>query len=121
MIVTGSALFTDAGMWEAVVNRLNEFPEVTYQARSDSGTELIVNFEADDHAALEALCDRLKQAIPQIVEIAHMYINFEEEIEKIEAGEMPRSSLVEPKHHGPADPPPLQAAQRPDETEAESS
>ena len=89
MIVTGSALFIEAGTWDAVLDRLKEFPEVTYQARSDSGTELIVNFEADDHAALEALCDRLKQAIPQIVEIAHLYVNFEEEIENMEADTVP--------------------------------
>ncbi len=85
MIITGSALFVESGTWETVVERLKEFREVTYQARSESGAELIVNFETDDQAALEALCDRLKEAIPQVVEIAHVYVNFEEEIEKMEA------------------------------------
>ncbi|MBI5570117.1 MAG: hypothetical protein HY914_09240 [Desulfomonile tiedjei] len=121
MIVTGSALFIQAGMWETVLARLKEFPEVTYQARSDSGAELIVNFEADDHAALEALCDRVKHAIPEIIEIAHMYINFEEEIEKIAAGAIPMSALEEASTGNLSDASSLPVAQRPDETEAESS
>ncbi len=83
MVITGSALFIQPGSYETVLERLKEFPQVTYQTASESRTELIINLEAEDQGALEDLCNRLKEEIPQIVDINHLYINFEEEVEKI--------------------------------------
>jgi hypothetical protein len=83
MVITGSALFIKPGSYEEVLERLKEFPEVTFQVASESRTELVVNLEEENQGALEALCDRLKEAIPQIVDINHLYVNFEDEVEKM--------------------------------------
>jgi len=81
MIITGSALFIEPGTEKPVLEALARFPEVTFQAKSDSGSELVVNLEAGDHQALDLLCARLSEAIPQIVDITHLYVHFGDEIE----------------------------------------
>lgn len=86
MIITGSALFIEPGTSDSVRERLASFSEVTFHVQSDSGTELVINVEAEDQDALERLCQDLKERIPEIVEVAHFYVNFEEEIEKIKSG-----------------------------------
>jgi nitrate reductase NapAB chaperone NapD len=83
MIITGSALFVVPGTQEKVLEKLREFPEVTFQAKSEAGSELVVTMEADDHGALEALCNFLKEQIPEIIDVTHIYVNFEEEVEKM--------------------------------------
>ncbi len=40
---------------------------------------------------------RLKEAIPEIIEIAHVYVNFEDEIEKIKSGKIDKRQLAKPK------------------------
>jgi nitrate reductase NapAB chaperone NapD len=97
MVITGSALLIQPGSDAAVLERLKQFPEVTFHVKSESGTELVVNFEAEDHASLERLCSRLKDAIPEIIEIAHVYVNFEEEIEKFKSGKIDKQSLNKPR------------------------
>lgn len=97
MVITGSALLIQPGADTAVLERLRQFPEVTFHVKSESGTELVVNFEAEDHDSLERLCSRLKEAIPEIIEIAHVYVNFEEEIEKIKSGKIDKRSFKKPK------------------------
>jgi hypothetical protein len=86
MVITGSALFIEPGSYESVLKQLEEFPEVTYQVVSATGTELVVNLEAESQGELEDLCDRLKSRIRDILEITHMYINFEDEVDKIISG-----------------------------------
>lgn len=83
MVITGSALFIEPGSYETVLERLKEFPEVTYRVASDSLTELVVNLEAESQDELENLCDRLKEEIPEVIDITHLYVNFEEEVEKL--------------------------------------
>ena len=83
MVITGSAILIEKGSEQRVLERLKDFPEVTFHAASASGTELVVNFEAEGHDVLERLCDRLKNEISQIVDITHLYVNFEEEVEKM--------------------------------------
>jgi len=83
MVITGSALFIEPGSYQTVVERLKEFPQVTYQTASDSKTEIVINLEAENQDALEELCGRLKDNIPELVDITHLYINFEEEVDKI--------------------------------------
>lgn len=97
MVITGSALMIEPGSDTTVLERLKQFPEVTFQVKSESGTELVVNLEAEDHDSLERLCGKLKESIPEIIEIAHVYMNFEEEIEKIQSGKIDRRSLSKPK------------------------
>lgn len=88
MIITGSALFIEPGTHEQVIAKLRPFPEVTFQAKSETGTELVVNLEAEDQGALVRLCDALRDHIPEIIDVTHIYVNFEEEIEKMVAGEI---------------------------------
>ena len=97
MVITGSALLIQPGSDAAVLERLKQFPEVTFHVESESGTELVVNFEAEDHDSLERVCSRLKEAIPEVIEIAHVYVNFEDEIEKIKSGKIDKRSLIKPK------------------------
>lgn len=97
MVITGSALLIKPGSDEKVLERLKDFPEVTFHVKSASGLELVVNLEAEDTEVLEQLCKHLRESIPEIVDIAHVYVNFEEEIEKIEAGKVDKTKLRKPK------------------------
>jgi len=87
VIITGSAILIEPGSDDEVLRALEGFPEVTFQVKSESGAELVVNFEADDHEALGGICERLKEQSPQIIDITHIYVNFEEEVEKALSGE----------------------------------
>lgn len=86
MVITGSAILIEPGSDDEVLRALEGFPEVTFQVKSEAGTELVVNFEADDNEALEGICEKLKDRIPQIIDITHIYVNFEEEVEKALSG-----------------------------------
>jgi hypothetical protein len=96
MVITGSILLIDQGSDDEVLKGLIDFTEVTYHVQSPEGTELVVNLEAEDQGALEELCFRLKAEIPHIVEVAHVYVNFEDEIEKIKACEAESETLFKP-------------------------
>ena len=87
MVITGSVILIEPDSDREVVQSLEGFPEVTFQVKSESGTELVVNCEARDHEALEGLCERLRAQIHQIIDITHIYVNFDEEVEKTLSGE----------------------------------
>ena len=84
MVITGSAILIRPGSADAVLEQLKKFPSVTFHVQSESGTELIVNLEAEGLMELENLCRELKDLMPDIIDITHIYVNFEEEIEKPE-------------------------------------
>jgi hypothetical protein len=86
MIITGSDIMVRLGTDKAVEKKLEAFPQVTFHGKSNSGTDLIVNFECGDQEELENLCRTIRDSIPEIVDIGHIYINFEDEIEKIKGG-----------------------------------
>lgn len=96
MVITGSILLIEPGSDDRVLQCLKDFPEVTYHVQSPEGTELVVNLEAEDQGALDELCSRLKTEIPHIVEVAHVCVNFEEEIEKIRSGAVDGSKMFQP-------------------------
>jgi nitrate reductase NapAB chaperone NapD len=85
MVITGSAIMVRSGTDLDVQRKLKSFPQVTYHGKSDSGMDLIVNLEADSHDELEELCQQIKDSIPEIIDIGHICINFEDEIEKIQS------------------------------------
>ncbi len=87
VVITGSVILIEPDSDREVLQALEGFPEVTFQVKSESGTELVVNFEANDHEALEGICEKLKEQIHQIIDITHIYMNFEEEVEKALSGE----------------------------------
>ncbi len=86
-MITGSVILIEPDSDQEVLQALEGFPEVTFHAKSNSGTELVVNFEADDPKALEDLCERLKKRIHPIIDVTHIYVNFEEEVAKLSSGE----------------------------------
>lgn len=96
MVITGSALFVEAGSGRRVIERLKLYDGVTFHVSSDSETELVVNLEADDMDELEKLCSQLKQDIREIVDITHIYVNFEDEIKNTEPGVPEEEKSVEP-------------------------
>jgi nitrate reductase NapAB chaperone NapD len=83
LIITGSAIFVNPGDSQTVLERLREFPEITFQVCSENGSELIVNFEAQNQDELDELCRHLRMAVPEIIDIGHVYINFEDEVEQM--------------------------------------
>jgi nitrate reductase NapAB chaperone NapD len=83
MIITGSALFVEPGGHDIVLAKLEAFPEVTFHVKSECGTQLIVNLEAENHGELEELCTRLNSEIDEIIEIGHFYASVEEEVAKL--------------------------------------
>lgn len=83
MVITGSAIFVNPQDSGLVTSRLSEFNQITFQVASESGSELIVNFEAENQDELDKFCRYLRAEIPEIIDIGHIYINFEEEIEQL--------------------------------------
>lgn len=81
MVITGSAIFVNPRNSVHVQERLREFREITFHVCSSCGSELIVNFEVENQTALEKFCSHLKTRIPEIIDIGHIYINFEEEVD----------------------------------------
>jgi nitrate reductase NapAB chaperone NapD len=81
LVITGSAIFVRPQDNEYVMKRLREFPQITFHVSSQNGSELIVNFEAENQDTLEKFCLHLRCSIPEIIDIGHIYLNFEEEID----------------------------------------
>lgn len=100
MIITGSALFIKRESYDDVLEGLKLFPEVTFHAASDSHGALVITIEANDHYDLERLCRDMQEQIAGIVEVAHLSINFEEEIDKIRSGRFERASLYSAADEG---------------------
>jgi nitrate reductase NapAB chaperone NapD len=92
MIITGTAILIENGSTSDVIQRLKNYSEVTFQVHSECGTELIINMETDDQRSLEALCARIKDEIPQVIDIAHVYFHMESEVEKLTSGAVSDSS-----------------------------
>lgn len=81
MVITGSAIFVNPRDSSHVLDRLREFPEITFHVCSNCGSELIVNFEVKDQSELDRFCSDLRTRVPEIIDIGHVYINFEEEVD----------------------------------------
>ncbi len=83
MIITGSALFVEPDKSEKVKQGLAGFPEITFHCESQSSLEMVVTIEAEGTRDLDRICSELKSRMPEIVDIAHLYVNFEDEVERI--------------------------------------
>ncbi len=83
MIISGAALFVLPGSFETVLAGLHRYPEVTFHARSEAGDEIVVTIEADNTHHLEFLCASIKEGIPEVVDISHVYMNMEDEVEEM--------------------------------------
>jgi nitrate reductase NapAB chaperone NapD len=83
MVITGSVILVQPASHAVVEEALKNFSFVTYHTKSEEGTDLVVNFEAESAGDLERLVNEVKAAIPEIVEINHIYVNFEDETEEM--------------------------------------
>lgn len=83
MVITGSVIYVRPQDSDPVVRKLAEYPQITFHVGSDDGSELIVNFEVQSQLELEPFCRMLKTEVPEIVDIAHVYINFEDEVDSL--------------------------------------
>ncbi len=84
MIFSGSILTIDAGARESVKAYLADYPQIEIHQETEDGRQIVIVIEADDDKALESLCQLLKEN-PQILDVAHHYFHFEEEVEEIRA------------------------------------
>jgi nitrate reductase NapAB chaperone NapD len=92
MIFTGSLLTYKSESANDVVYFLKQFSEIEIYAISEEKNGIIVVIEAKTEEELEELCSTLLKN-ENIIDIAHHYLNFEEEVEKIEKGEYVNLSL----------------------------
>lgn len=92
MIFTGSLITYRSEYADEVTYFLKQFPEIDVYGISEEKNGIIVVIEASTQEELEELCNKLIQN-ENIIDIAHHYLNFEEEVEKIEKGEAVDLSL----------------------------
>ncbi len=83
MIITGSVIYVRPEDSAPVIRKLADYPQITFHVSSDDGSELIVNFEAPTQEELQPFCSMLKTQIPEIIDIGHVYINFEDEVDSL--------------------------------------
>ncbi len=81
MVITGSVIYVSPQNSDYVVSKLGDYPQITFHVGSDDGSELIVNFELSSQAEIEPFCNMLKAHIPEIIDIGHVYVNFEDEVD----------------------------------------
>jgi len=85
MIFTGSLVTFKGKSAEEIANFLKQFPQIEIFGVAEEKNGIIVVIEAHTQDEIEELCNRLLQN-ENIIDIAHHYLNFEEEVEKIEKG-----------------------------------
>lgn len=84
MIFSGSILTIEAGARESVKAYLADYPQIEIHQETEDGRQLVIVVEAADDKALESLCRSLQEN-PQILDVAHHYFHFEEEVDEIRA------------------------------------
>ncbi|GAB1536023.1 hypothetical protein ADMFC3_16540 [Geovibrio sp. ADMFC3] len=82
MIFTGSIISFEAGQSAEALKLLEKFPEIEVHTFSEDGNNAVVSIETNDSKALESITDKLKKA-DGIKDIAHHYMYFGEETEKL--------------------------------------
>lgn len=84
MIFSGSIVTIEKGSLAAVKSFLSGFPQVEIHQQTEDGSQLVTVFETRDDKELEALCLTMKEN-PHILDVAHHYFNYEEDVEEIRA------------------------------------
>ncbi|QAR32042.1 hypothetical protein EP073_01080 [Geovibrio thiophilus] len=82
MIFTGSIINFEDGKKEAALEVLKTCPQIEVHTFSEDGRSAVVSIETEDSKELEAITDRLKKE-SSIKDIAHHYMYFGEETEKL--------------------------------------
>ncbi len=82
MIFTGSIITFAEGKKETALEMLKAFPQVEIHSFSEDGLNAVVSIESTDSKELENLTETLKKD-STIKDIAHHYMYFGEETEKL--------------------------------------
>ncbi|MGE4497573.1 MAG: chaperone NapD [Deferribacterales bacterium] len=89
MIFTGSIITFEEGGREAGLEALKAYPQIEIYASSDDGMTAVAAIETENTGTLEQITNSLKKD-ENIKDIAHHYMYFGEEVEKmLERGEAP--------------------------------
>ncbi|MCA1933419.1 MAG: chaperone NapD [Calditerrivibrio sp.] len=92
MIFTGSLVTFAEGKSKDVVEFLSNYPQIDVYTVSEEKRSIVITIESDSEESLEELCKELMNH-DDIINIGHHYFNFEEEVEKINKGEVTNISL----------------------------
>lgn len=85
MIISGSLITINGNSGNDVEHFVNQYPEIEIHTRSEDGCQLVVTIETADDQELERLSSIVK-AHTGVLDIAHHYFHFEEEVEVIRCG-----------------------------------
>lgn len=92
MIFSGSLITVKKNRLESVEEFLKKYPQVEIYSSSDDRQNIVVAMEAESDEKLEELCQTLS-CHDDIINIAHHYFHFEEEVNEIEKGNKKNISL----------------------------
>jgi nitrate reductase NapAB chaperone NapD len=87
MLIVGSVINIIENTAENVKKIIEKYKEIEIYPNTTDKNKLIVVFEVENEEKLQELCSELKN-YDEIIDIAHHYCNFEEEIEKIKSGKI---------------------------------
>ncbi len=92
MIFSGSLITVKENKLSDVTEFLKNYPQVEIYTSSEDKQNIVVAIEAESDEKLEELCNTLSSN-ENIINIAHHYFHFEEEVEQIEKGNKKNISL----------------------------
>lgn len=84
MLIVGSVINIVEDSYEGAKKIIEKYKEIEIYQNTSDKNKIIVVFEIEDEERLNELCCELK-GYDQIIDIAHHYCNFEEEIENIKS------------------------------------
>jgi len=87
MLIVGSVINIIENTAEKVERIIEKYKEIEVYPNTTDKNKLIVVFEVENEERLQELCTELKN-YDEIIDVAHHYCNFEEEIEKIKNGKV---------------------------------
>lgn len=92
MIFTGSLVTYAEGKSKDVVDFLKNYSQIDVHVVSEDKRSIVITIESENEESLEELIKELMMH-DDIIHIGHHYFNFEEEVEKINNGEVTNISL----------------------------
>jgi nitrate reductase NapD len=86
MIFSGSLITIKDNTIKEVKEFLKKYSQIDIYTTSEDETQLVVAIEEESDSSLEELCFKISKH-PDIINIAHHYFHFEEEVDKALKGE----------------------------------
>jgi nitrate reductase NapD len=87
MIFSGSLITIKNDKLDNVKEFLKKYSQIDIYTISDDNTQIVVAIEEENDKTLEILCQQINDH-PDIINIAHHYFHFEDEVEKTIKGEI---------------------------------